>query len=90
MPSGDVFANRFLHLMTLLLNLLFFYPVIFLFRACTHLKQSMDTQNDQALNLAFHALKRVFQFFGIFVLVLLIMYGLILLYLMIYQIGRIA
>ncbi|GMQ24652.1 hypothetical protein Aoki45_13340 [Algoriphagus sp. oki45] len=61
----------------LLIALLFFFPVLYLYRFSVKTQSSVRSKNTVELTQAFSNLKSVFKFFGIYTIVILAIYGLV-------------
>lgn len=60
--------------------LLFFYPLICLLKFSRKIKPAIKTGNTELFNEAFHNLKNMFKFFGITIIILLVVYGLVMIF----------
>ena len=66
-------------LIYVVLAVLFFFPVLYLYRFSIKTQSSIRSKNTGELTQAFSNLKSVFKFFGIYTIVIMVIYALILL-----------
>lgn len=66
-------------LIYVVLAVLFFFPVLYLYRFSIKTQSSIRSKNTVELTQAFSNLKSVFKFFGIYTIVIMVIYALILL-----------
>jgi hypothetical protein len=71
-------------LLYLLMALLYFFPILYIYRFSSHMKIALQTKSADELNLAFKNLKSNFRFVGILCIVVLSIYALILLFVLIF------
>lgn len=64
----------------ILLALIYFFPLLYLYRFATKMKVAIHNGNQLALDESFQNLKSCFKFMGIFTLVILIFYALMLVF----------
>jgi len=60
----------------LLLALVYFFPLLYLFRFATHTKSALTSEDDSELATALFNLKSLYRFIGILMIIMLVIYGL--------------
>ncbi len=64
----------------IVIGALYVYPIVCLYRYSTAIKTAMQTSNQQLFNVAVNHLKHMFKFIGILALIIIIIYGIILIF----------
>jgi hypothetical protein len=64
----------------LLLGIIYFFPSWYLFKYAQHLKEALASRNDEVLVVAFENQKSLYKFWGIFAIVMLALYGIMILF----------
>lgn len=82
--SGLGFPGFGFTLLYLLMALLYFFPVLYMYRFSSHMKTALLTKSTDQLNLAFKNLKANFRFIGILCIVMLSIYALVLLFVLVF------
>jgi len=78
-PAQAQFPTFTLTFIYLLLALIYFFPVLYLYRFSTKMKVALEQRNELDLMLSFSYLKSLFRFMGIMVIIILSIYLLVLL-----------
>jgi len=68
------FPPALLSIVYLLFSLIGFIPILYLFRFATKMKSALQQNNDAVLSDAFRNLKSHYKFYGIFIIVMLALY----------------
>ena len=77
MGNGGVFAGVF---MLLIAGSIIFVPTWLIFQFSQNLKQGLATESTPALGLSFRSLRRLYQFAGILMIIILAFYGIMFLF----------
>jgi hypothetical protein len=76
--SGMGFPMRIMGFFYILIAVLYYFPLNYLYKYCTQIKQGLTSTNQQTVTTGFENLKSLFRFMGIFTIVVLSLYALIL------------
>ena len=71
------FPMGILGVVYILLGVLYFFPINYMYKFSVHLTQGFKSNNQQSVNYGFENLKSLFKFTGIFTIVVLSIYALI-------------
>jgi len=88
---GDQMGNGIglvLFVLYLFIILLFFYPLICLLQFSRKIKPALLTGNQQLFNESFKKLKHMFKFFGVVIILFLVVYGIFMMFLLLSLIGN--
>ena len=85
MGNGGIFAGVF---MLLIAGGLIFVPVWLIFQFSQNLKKGLETESIEALGLSFTSLRRLYQFAGILMIVILAFYAIMFLFMLTFMAGR--
>lgn len=82
LPGGDygysgIMSGAFFTIFYLLFALLYFFPVLYLYKFSSKMKQAINQNNTQELNASLGYLKSHYKFIGILTIVMLSIYALI-------------
>jgi len=80
MGGASVMGSIGIAAMYLLIALLYFFPILYLYRFATQMRAAIDNNNQGALDQSFGNLKSCFKFMGIMMLVIIIFYALMLIF----------
>lgn len=69
-----------LFLIYLVMGAILFYPTFSLFRFATNIKPALNTMNREQFNTAFANLKSMFKYWGIMMIIILSLYGIVILF----------
>ncbi|OJW84631.1 MAG: hypothetical protein BGO69_07870 [Bacteroidetes bacterium 46-16] len=69
-----------LFLIYLIMGAILFYPTFSLFRFATNIKPALNTMNREQFNTAFANLKSMFKYWGIMMIIILSLYGIVILF----------
>lgn len=72
--SGEVAPTSIIGLVYFVIAALYFFPVTYLYRFSTQIKEALYLKNEQSLTYGFQNLKSLFKFMGIFTIVILSIY----------------
>jgi hypothetical protein len=73
-PEGADIPKWLFVVIILFFALLYFFPTLFLFRFSTHMRNAIQTVNNEELRKAFRNLKSFFAYLGILVIIMLAFY----------------
>lgn len=82
------FPTYLFGLIYLVLALVYFFPTLYLFKFSTMTKKGIEEMNSSDIHLAFRNLKSLFRFIGIFTIVIISLYIVILLGVMIFSLMK--
>lgn len=85
MGNGGVFAGVF---MLLIAGGIIFVPTWLIFQFSQNLKKGLETESIAALGLSFTSLRRLYQFAGILMIVILAFYAIMFLFMLTFMAGR--
>ena len=74
------YIGPFLTVVYLLFAVLYFFPVLYLYRFSVKMEEGLRAQNGDTVELAFQNLKSLFKFMGLFMAVILGFYGVMLVF----------
>ena len=74
--TGHGIFSVLLGMIYILLAGVYFVPITYLYRFSVQIKQAVENNNEEEYTTAFQNLKSLFKFLGIFTIVMLVMYGL--------------
>ena len=75
--SNVGFPMRIMGLIYILISVVYYFPVNYLYKFSIQFKQGFNSNNQQTITSGFENLKKLFKFMGIFTIVLLSIYALI-------------
>jgi len=76
--SEETFPMAALGLVYIVLAAIYYFPVSYLYRFSVQMKEGLATDNNQSVTTGFENLKSLFKFMGIFTIVILSIYALLL------------
>ena len=79
MPSDMPFAPSWIGLLYIVLGIVYLFPLLYLFRFATKMKDALVHLQQSTLDIAFSNLKSLYKFIGIFMIITLVLYAVILL-----------
>ncbi|MFL5742064.1 MAG: DUF5362 family protein [Flavisolibacter sp.] len=77
MPAG---MNIVMACVYLVIAVIYFFPCLFLFRFSSGIKLALNSNEQDRLNASFENLKSLFRYVGIMTIIILVIYGLILIF----------
>ncbi len=80
MGTGGAFVRGFVDFIYLLMALLYYFPSKYLYDFSVYIKQAILMNDQESLSYGFSKLKSLYRFWGILTLVILVLYGLLLLF----------
>lgn len=86
--SQSPFPTYLLGLVYVVLALVYFFPTLYLFKFSTMTKKGIEEMNSNDIHLAFKNLKSLFRFIGIFTIIMISLYILIILGAMIFSLMK--
>lgn len=72
---GSYFA-KYMGVFYLVFAIILFFPCLYLFKFSNNMLEALRSSNQENLDTAFHNLKSMFKFYGIFTIVILVIYAL--------------
>ncbi len=77
---SEIYGGAAFIVFYIIIGLIYYFPVLYLYRFSSHMKTAIQTRNETELTLAFKYLKSNFRFMGILCIVILALYALIFLF----------
>lgn len=74
--AAAAFGSGMVTIIYLLFALLYFFPVLYLYRFSAKMQEALHTSNEEALQHSFKNLKSLFKFLGILTIIMLVFWGL--------------
>lgn len=87
-PVFAAFSSGLVSAFYLLLAVIYFMPVLYLFRFASRMKFALREMNQEALNGAFKNMKSFFRFLGIMTIVIILVYVIILISVVLFSLFR--
>ncbi|MDA8692423.1 DUF5362 family protein [Saprospiraceae bacterium] len=73
--AGAMFGGGFITFMYMIIGLIYFFPIMYLYKFSTKMKTAIANNNQVQLSESFKNLKSCYKFMGILTLIIVILYG---------------